>query len=204
MNKQILSTVLLASLLTLPMVAVAQQRGYQQERFQSPPFRNQEPKSVSKARNIALTNTVMPVATGLTAIALFDNRTIQTSGALLAVYGLSMGPSTGNFYAEDYTRGFLGLGMRAAGLFLMHDATREVFGSTFANRLTIDDRKVRLTDTKMLIGEALILGSAIYNILSAKKSVQKYQESRRKFAVSVSSASIKRTIAPLLTARINF
>ncbi|HEX6981477.1 MAG TPA: hypothetical protein VF181_01845 [Balneolaceae bacterium] len=160
-------------------------------------------KSVSQARGIAFTNTLLPIATGVAAVALFDNNTVQSIGVITTVYGLVMGPSTGNFYANDYGRGFAGLAARAAGVYLMADATREIFGDEFANALGIDDKKVSLTDTKILIGELLVLGSTLYNIISAKASVDEYN-SKQRVTVNISSAQVSNQQVPLLTATVNF
>lgn len=160
-------------------------------------------KNVSQGRSIALTNTVMAMATGVAAVSLFSNNTIETTGAALTVYGIVMGPSTGNFYAEDYSRGLVGAAGRAAGAFLMADATREVFGHSFADALQIDDQEVSLTDTKMLIGGSLVVASAVYNLLSIKQSVNNYN-ARWGLSMNVASAGFSHTLTPMLTARYNF
>jgi hypothetical protein len=160
-------------------------------------------KSVSQARGIAFTNTLLPMATGIAAVALFDNNTVQTIGAISTVYGLVMGPSTSNFYADDYGRGMAGLAVRAVGVYLMADATQEIFGSEFSNALGVDDKEVSLTDTKILIGEVLVLGSALYNIISAKASVEEYNEGKG-VTVRVSTANINDRRVPLLTASVHF
>jgi len=161
-------------------------------------------KSASKARSIALTNTALSIGTGIGMVALFENNTAKTIGGILGLYGVIIGPSTGNFYANDYPRGFAGAGVRVIGAFLMADGTSELFGREFADALGVDDRDVSLTDTKILIGEALILGSMIYNILSVDKSVAEYNNSSRRFAINVKSTVINDTVAPVLTANINF
>lgn len=161
-------------------------------------------KSISKARRIAVTNTALAVGTGLGAVALFDNSTIQKTGALLTAYGILVGPSTGNFYANDYPRGFAGLAVRTAGAYLMIDASRELFGNTFADELGVDSKEVSLSDTKMIIGGALVLGSTIYNILSTTQSAVEYNQGQPRFAINVRSTMIKEKIAPLLTANIRF
>ncbi|GAA5520970.1 hypothetical protein LQ318_04460 [Aliifodinibius salicampi] len=164
----------------------------------------QQIKSVSQARNIAVTNTVIPLAVGIGTVAIFENPTVQTVGAALTVYGLATGPSTGNFYAEDYGRGFAGLALRGTGMVLMKNATSEILGSRFADAFPVDNKEVKLTDTKILIGGALIIGSTIYNIMSVGKSVEKYQEQRNSFALGVSSANIMDETIPLLATRIRF
>lgn len=167
------------------------------------PMSDDELKSVSEARNIALTNTLMPLATGLGTVALFENNTIQTVGAVMAVYGIIMGPSTGNFYAQDYGRGAAGLAARSVGAYLMVNATSEIFGRTFANSLNVDNKSVSLTDTKMIIGEVLILGGTVYNLLSAKTSVEQYNSGTQRFALRVTPSIVGDQVTPMLTARIN-
>lgn len=166
---------------------------------------NQQPiKSVSEARNIAVSNTVIPLAVGIGTVAIFENSTVQTVGAALTVYGLATGPSTGNFYAEDYGRGFAGLALRGVGMVLMKNATSEILGNRFADAFPVDNKEVKLTDTRILIGGALVIGSAIYNIMSVGKSVEQYQEQRNSFAMGVSSANIMDETIPLLATRIHF
>ncbi|WP_440998983.1 hypothetical protein [Fodinibius sp. SL11] len=168
------------------------------------PFAGDQQKTVSKARSIALTNTVLSIGTGVTAVALFDNNTIQKTGAYLTLYGLVVGTSTGNFYAEDYPRGVIGMGARAVGTLLMVDATREVFGHRFANTLNVDNEKVSLTDTKMLIGEGLLLAGFIYNMISLNASVEQYNTGGRNFSVNVRPTVVDDKVAPVLTASLRF
>lgn len=160
-----------------------------------------ESKSASQARSIALTNTVSSIGVGVATVAMFENNTIETAGAALGVYGLIMGPSTGNFYAKDYKRGMIGMAARTVGAYLMVDATREIFGNDFADALTVDDREVSLTDTKILIGEALVLGSLLYNIFSTNASVEQYNQGRG-YSIRFDANSVHDTVAPVLTAQI--
>lgn len=168
------------------------------------PFGDGQPKTVSKARSIALTNTVLSMGTGIAAVALFDNNTIQKTGAYLALYGIVAGASTGNFYAEDYPRGVIGMGARAVGTILMVDATREIFGNRFANTLDVDNKKVSLTDTKMLIGEGLILAGFVYNIISLNASVEEYNTGGRSFSINITPAVVNDEVSPVLTASLRF
>jgi hypothetical protein len=168
------------------------------------PFGNDQRKTVSKARSISLTNTALSIGAGVTTVALFDNNTIQKAGAYLALYGVVAGASTGNFYAEDYPRGVIGMGARAVGTLLMVDATREVFGQRFANTLDVDNEEVSLTDTKMLIGEGLILAGFIYNIISLSASVKEYNSGGRNFSINITPAIVNDEVAPVLTASLRF
>lgn len=161
-------------------------------------------KNASKARAIALNNTVLSIGTGVAAVSLFDNNTIETTGAILGVYGVIVAPSTGNFYAEDFPRGAIGMAVRVVGSYLMVDATSEIFGRDFADVLGVDNKDVSLTDTKILIGEALILGSMIYNVISTKASVEEYNQRNNRFALNITPAVIDDKVAPTLTASFRF
>ena len=161
-------------------------------------------KSVSEARNRALTNTILPLVTGITAAKVFKGDKMQTAGALLAVYGLVMGPSGGNFYAEDYLRGGLGVAARASmGYFLLLDATRELMGKDVAESLTWDNKDVKITDTKVLIGAGVFLGSMVYNVISSKASANEFNRSRG-YRVSVTGEKIGDEIVPVLSAKFSF
>lgn len=161
-------------------------------------------KTVSEARSLSATNTLMPLGLGMASVALVNNNTVQTVGAAMAVYGIIMGPSSGNFYAVDYPRGSIGMAVRLVGGYLMKNATSEIFGHRFANSLQFDNKDVSLTDTKILIGEGLVVGSMIYNFLTAKKSVEEYNNGKKRFSFNVTPSAVGKKVAPLLTARINF
>lgn len=165
---------------------------------------NDNLKNVSQARFIALSNTALSVATGLAAVNLFENNTVQTAGAWLGAYGVIMGPATGNMYAQDYPRAFIGVAARAAGSYLMIDATREIFGNKFADQFNVDKKEVSLTDTKILIGQALILGGFVYNVLSSKQSVEEFNAGNKQLGLNVTPTVIDDKVAPTLTATFNF
>lgn len=191
---------LFAFILFIPYQLAAQ--NYRSFDVKRPMMINEDVKSVSQARGIALTNTFLPIASGLASLAIFESESVQTIGAITVVYGMIMGPSTGNFYANDYSRGLLGLVTRAAGVYLLADASSEIFGRNFADALNVDDKKVSLTDTKMVVGQLLILGSAAYNIISAGKSVKEYNE-RYGYNVSVSTTAVNDRLFPVLTMRLS-
>jgi len=166
--------------------------------------RNEHTKTVSEARTLAFTNTFMPMAVGMGSVALFNNKTVQSIGAVMTVYGIIMGPSTGNFYANDYARGGLGMVTRLVGAYLMKNATSEIFGQRFSNSLNIDNKKVKLGDTKILIGAGLVVGTAIYNFISASKSVKEFNKSKKRFSLNVTPSVVGKKVSPLLTARVTF
>ncbi len=146
---------------------------------------------------------IFPVALGVGSTLVFDNNIAETVGSWLAVYGLTMGPSAGNFYAKDYWRGFIGVAARLGGGYLIHDATREIFGDDMADIVGWDDERVSLTEPKILIGSALIVGSTIYNILSAEASVESYNK-KESYLVRVFPVIEDGKVYPFITARINF
>lgn len=161
-------------------------------------------KSPSEARSIAVTNTILPLVTGITATRVFKGEKLQTAGALLAVYGLVMGPSGGNFYAEDYLRGGLGVVARTGiGYFLLLDATRELMGKDVAESLTWDNKDVELTDTEVLIGAGVFLGTMVYNVISSKASANEFNRSKG-YRVSLKGEKIGDEIFPVFTATIGF
>ena len=149
----------------------------------------------------AVVNTVTPVATGYGMVKLFDSNTMETVGATLAVYGLIVGPSTGNFYANDYLRGGLGTLTRIGAAFLLQNATSEVFGREFADALGVDDKSVSLGDADIIVGSTLMLGTIVYNIFTAPVSAREYN---RKMGYAVNIESLRGTgrSVPVVTARI--
>lgn len=159
-------------------------------------------KSVSKARNIAAINTLMPMGTGLAAVSLFDDPIIQRAGAITTIYGLMVGPATGHFYASDYKRGLIGIAGRALGGFLMIEATRKIFGNNFGDALDTDKSEVSLSDRDILTGELLIIGSIIYNFWQVQTSVQEYNSQGIR-NMQVSLEAVKGRTVPVLTARFN-
>ncbi len=196
MKKQLLSIGFLLALFISPFQSHAQDDNTTTVRLGEGDI-----KSASKARSIGYSNTLTPMGVGMGAINLFENNTVEKIGAGFTVYGLLVGPSTANFYGDDYKRGMLGMLVRGVGGYLMVDASREIFGDDFADALGVDNKKVSLTDTKILIGETLILGSIVYNILSAKASIREFNN-RSKVSVRLDSKSINHKVTPMLTARI--
>jgi len=166
-------------------------------------FSNGQPKNVGDARSKAVAGTIFPIAIGVAGASLIKNNTIQKMASYLAVYGLVMGPSMGNFYAKDYLRGMLGVAARLAGGYLIKNATRELAGKGVAKGVGWDNKSVSLTSTKILVGEGIILGSAIYNIISSKASVHRYN---RKVGYQIGMGSTYRhgKLVPMLSARFRF
>jgi hypothetical protein len=160
-------------------------------------------RSESEAISQAIVNTATPIAVGVGAVKLFNNNTVQTVGASLALYGLMVGPSTGNFYANDYLRGGLGALTRIGAAFLLQDATSEVFGRDFADALNVDNEPVSIEDTNIIVGSALLVGTIVYNIASAPASVREYNQSMG-YTMEIRSLPGTNRSAPMITARISF
>jgi len=156
-----------------------------------------------QALRLSLINTVFPVALGYGAVALFDNSTVQKTGAALAVYGLVIGPSTGNFYANDYLRGGMGALARFGGALLLQDATEELLGSRFSTVLNVDDREVSLDETGIIVGGALMVGGLAFNYITAPLSAREYNRSIG-YAMRMEHLPGTGRSAPVLSARIRF
>lgn len=169
-----------------------------QSRFRSPHL-----KYVDEARTQAIAGTLVPMAIGLGTVWLVENNTLEKVASFSAVYGLVIGPSFGNFYAKDYLRGMLGVAARLGGGYLLLDATREIAGNDVADALGWDDKSVSLTDARTLIGGTIILGSAIYNIVSSKASVNRYNREHGYVAGLVPVVHQGKVI-PMFTATVNF
>lgn len=165
--------------------------------------RDRNIKNVSEARGLAFTNTMMPVVTGLGSVWLFEDPTIHKIGSALAMYGLVVGPSTANFHAEDYTRGMIGILARLGAGLVLKDATREVFGPDVSDALGWDKKEVSLSDTNMLIGAGVFVGSAVYNVIAAKRSVDNYN-SNRGYNMAVAPMVHQGKLVPAVSGRINF
>lgn len=168
---------------------------------QGPGFRGAQ-KSEGEALRLAVTNTLMPIAVGIGAAHLFDGGVLEKSG-VLAIYGIVVGPSTGNFYASDYARGGIGMLARLGGAYLMKDAAREVLGDEVIDPLGFDEEEAELGDAKVLIGSGLILVSTVYNIITAPKSVREYNAAFG-YGVKVQALKGTGTSVPMLTVSYRF
>lgn len=165
--------------------------------------RDRNIKNTSEARSIGFTNTMMPVVTGLGSVWLFDNPTVQKVGSALAMYGLVSGPASANFYAQDYARGMIGILARVGAGLVLKDATNEIFGSDVSNALGWDKKDVALSDTNIMISAGVFVGSAIYNIIGAKGSVENYN-SNKGFNMAVSPAVHEGEVVPMLGGEVRF
>ncbi|NUM79902.1 hypothetical protein HUU42_03770 [bacterium] len=133
------------------------------------------PKNPAKAMNLALAHTLIPIGASIALFSIGDSNVegiqLVTATSLL-VYGGLIGPSVGNFYAKDYARGGIGMGLRAAG-------TLMVFGHIVETiRYDNDDDATGGApgDGLALLGTALVMGSTFWNILSARNSANAYNK----------------------------
>ncbi|MBX7152314.1 hypothetical protein K1X84_11770 [bacterium] len=132
-------------------------------------------KNPTKAVNLALAHTLIPIGASIALFSIGDSNVedlqLVTATSLL-VYGGLIGPSVGNFYAKDYARGGIGMGLRAAG-------TLMVFGHIAASmRYANDDDATGGApgDGMALVGLGLVAGSTIWNIFSARNSAETYNQ----------------------------
>ncbi len=189
---KLISFVLLGVLYASPLIGQPDSR-----------YRSQHLKYVDEARTRAMAGTLVPLALGIGTASLVENDTIERIASFAAVYGLVTGPSLGNFYAGDYARGMLGLAARLGGGYLLLDATRELAGKDVADGLGWDDKSVSLTDTRVLIGGGLILASAVYNVISAKASVNRYNRNTG-YTIGLAPGTLHNEIVPMFTATVLF
>lgn len=175
----------------------------------TPELQRNPSKSVSEARQLSFINTAFPLGLGLATAGLFEHHTVKKIGSSMVIYGLVVGPSIGNFYANDYLRGALGLATRVGSGILLTDFTREAFGSNVSDPLGWDSEgDVKFTDTRILVGSVLFAGSMVYSIWSSKSSVEEYNA---QFNMAMTVQPVPSTVpdhgansVPMLTATIHF
>ena len=114
----------------------------------------------------------------------------------------------GNFYADDYLRGSLGVATRFGSSILLADAASETLGGNISDPLGVDnDGDVKFTDTKILIGSALYLTSTIYSFVSSKNSVEEFNaqfDIGTNIEMPRNSGGGQRTPVPVLSMRFRF
>lgn len=196
-----MKTVIKGILLTLLLITSISATGMAQ-RVNS--VQQQEKKSESEAWRQSIINTIMPVAIGYATARYVHSNFLRKVGGGLAVYGLIVGPSTGNFYANDGQRGMMGMLTRAAAGYVMKDATREILSSYIADPLGWDKKEVSLTSTRNLIAGSIFVASMVYNVISTRQSVKSYNRSYAGVKLNVQPSYDPLTDTPLLTARITF
>ncbi|KAB2880124.1 hypothetical protein F9K33_06490 [bacterium] len=175
-------------------------------RFQIPVLQDQTKtnipvKSPSKAMKMALGHTLIPIGAGLGLMIIGDSNVEgirRVSGLTLLTYGGLVGPSMGNFYAKDYTKGGLGIGMRAIGTLMVASSIGKAMA--WGN----DDEAEGPAPGEMMgtVGVLLVLGSTVWNIMSAPGSANTYNEKHGLSGVSVGYDPVSK--AGLVSFRITF
>jgi len=122
-------------------------------------------KSPKLAIAYSLFNTTIPTIAGMY---LYQK---NESGLWAVFYGVTIGPSIGNIYAKDYKRGFFGIGIRLFSELMIASSSigkgirlAGGDGSNYDSGMTHTQ--------KVLTG--VIIGSAIYNIVTAPKSAREF------------------------------
>ncbi len=135
-------------------------------------------KSPSKTLWIAVGHTVIPIASGIF-LKNKEHQAVRSLGNMCLFYGAAFGPSAGNFYAHDGTRGFIGVGGRLVGFILV---AQGAYGSSI-DYLTTGKSNNDHAKTLMMAGTIVYFLSAAYNIYTAPTSAREYNS---KFNLSAS------------------
>lgn len=128
-----------------------------------------KPKKTGLAIAYTAANTLIPLV--------FASRSESDLAPFALMYGLTIGPSTGNLYARDWKRGGIGAAVRGASFYLLIRSAFTCFSS--CDEATGDKAAVA-----GVVGVAGLMGSGIYNLVTMGKSVRAYNR-RHKLAVSV-------------------
>ncbi len=124
-------------------------------------------KTFTTAIILSALNTAIPVGLGTLMIHSSEDNVGLYSGEgwggviggfLLVSYGVVIGPSIGNFYADDLANGLGGIAIRTFGGIVAMEA---------------QDGSLRSRNRQKL-GYCLIIGGAIYNFISCQASVKRY------------------------------
>ncbi|MBL7995614.1 hypothetical protein JNM05_09605 [bacterium] len=120
-------------------------------------------KDPSKAYNLSLLNTVLPVCVGF-GLALYagDWNTLAYSGVSLMAYGTIVGPSVGHFYSGNYATPWKGIILRGGAVILLAAGGRYVLAAPI------------LAVAVISLGGGFIVNSAIKDIRTAKKSAEAF------------------------------
>ncbi len=173
-----------------------------------PDVSGREYKDPGIALRKALLHTGVPVGAGilLSDSEIIDNRLINTTGAILIGYGLFYGPSNGNFYAEDHSRGMTGLGVRVGSFGLVLGYALAVLPNAYVNAFSRDnDRDYTGYNVVVALSTLTFTGSLIYNIATAPKSAREYNKDYNlDLSLGMEHMKYIQKTAPVLRARISF
>ncbi len=136
-------------------------------------------KDPGKAFWLALGSTLIPTGLGSYLAYKGDNNgtaSVQGIGIGMAVAGVLVGPSVGNFYAGDSRRGVNGILLRGGGALLSLIGATMVMESIDWNcEEDCSDNNTGGADVLFLYsGLVLISGSAIWNIVTAPTSAKEF------------------------------
>lgn len=131
-------------------------------------------KSKTTALMWSLGSTATSIAGGIalisynspTEVSTFKRKVLPDIGYSLLLYGAYIGPTTGHFYANQWRRGFISMGIRIG-----------ITGGLSLIALNLSPRGEGLEAPLWFTGAALILLIDVIDIFSAPLSVHKYNES---------------------------
>ena len=140
-------------------------------------------RSPGKAVALSLFSTAIPAAAGISAASNSETRnghSDDTGAALMALAGLTIGPSVGHFYAGKPGRAFLGIGIRFAAIVGLAVAV----GSSWDNPNAGSDG---LAVASLAIGGA----SLVVDIVGAAKSARDKNDEIRRIRAAATPAMIQ-------------
>lgn len=169
---------------------------------------DREVKDPGVALNKSLLYTFAPSAAGILIMETSDTGWIDTAGGILLAYGLLYGPARGNYYAEDYIRGTIGVGIRvvSAGVLLVasYTALTHTVDDIFDHNQK-PDHNYTVNNITVAASILTFTGSIIYNIATAPTSAREYND-HYGLDLSFNIEKLNKTnrSAPVITAQINF
>ncbi len=128
----------------------------------------QNPES-RQAYGSALFHTLVPIAGGYL-LHRHSGETGQSIGSVMGAYGFVVGPSMGNYHANDNTRGMAGVVFRTAGTVF---AGAGLFHNFYAN-------ESRNADPGRQVFLYLGISSALWNLFSIGQSLRDYPIQQRR------------------------
>ncbi len=166
-----------------------------------------ELKSEKTALHRSLWHTLAPVVSGYLLVGIVGEDTAIPATSLL-VYGLMIGPSTGNIYAHDWKRGFNGFLFRGLGIgtmILSEAYSGELLDGGPSPGFYGSGSSFQATDVVLAAGIVIFAGGIVYNFVTADQSVREYNERvRQGIGVRMAPSLDMKTGTPLLIARITF
>jgi hypothetical protein len=156
-------------------------------------------RSEGKALRLSLFSTVAPIATGVILIAAGSSSSsaLQATGGIMMLAGGLLGPSVGHFYAANAGQAMLGIGMRSLA-----------FGvgtvAAYAIILSDDGTGFILAYVAFIGGAAVTVAWAIYDIVDAPKSAERYNEKSRSARIRLTPIYFAAESAPGIAVQLEF